>query len=198
MAKSSKKRGRKKTSKRKNIKSKSGKSSGGKITRVKYESTKEIKFEKALVDNFIALQKVMVNLSLKFDSLSTQISKLLELFEISARALAKKDFEPVRKTEEMGKVVEKLDNLAQQAGLIGRGLSLIHEVSKERQGGINTEQKFFQQPRQMPMQKPMMPQRMQMQQKQGYQKSIASSEPEPKTFPVSKPTEQNQRRGTNS
>ena len=37
--------------------------------------------EKILVENFVSLQKVMTNLSLKFDNLAFQISKLLELFE---------------------------------------------------------------------------------------------------------------------
>ena len=41
-----------------------------------------------LVENFVSLQKVMTNLSIKFDNLSMQISKLLELFEISAKTLA--------------------------------------------------------------------------------------------------------------
>ncbi|MBI2056746.1 hypothetical protein HYT91_00645, partial [Candidatus Pacearchaeota archaeon] len=32
-----------------------------------------------LVENFVSLQKVMTNLSVRFDELSNQISKLLEL-----------------------------------------------------------------------------------------------------------------------
>ena len=48
--------------------------------------------EKALIENFISTQRVLVNLSIKIDGLATQISKLLELFEISAKALAEKNF----------------------------------------------------------------------------------------------------------
>lgn len=104
-----------------------------KVTKIIHESTKEIKIERALVENFIALQKVMVNLSTKFDNLSSQISKLLELFEISAKSLAQKDFESTEKTSRETKVIiEKLDTLAQQAGLIGKGLVLIHESSSEK------------------------------------------------------------------
>ena len=121
----------KKSSKRKVIKS-VGKS-GNKVTKIIHESTKEIKIERALVENFIALQKVMVNLSGKFDDLSGQISKLLELFEISAKSLAKRDFEDLDKENIATKrIMEKLDNLTQQAGLIGRGLALIHEANSEK------------------------------------------------------------------
>ena len=45
------------------------------------KNERDIQTEKILVENFVALQKVMVNLSIKFDNLSGQISKLLELFE---------------------------------------------------------------------------------------------------------------------
>ena len=103
----------------------------GKVTKIIHESTKEIKIEGALIENFIALQKVMVNLSAKFDGLSGQISKLLELFEISARSLARKDFES-GSDKDIKKVMEKIDNLTQQAGLIGRGLALIHEANSEK------------------------------------------------------------------
>jgi len=41
--------------------------------------------EELLIENFVGLQKVMVNLSMKFENLSDNISKLLNVFEISAR-----------------------------------------------------------------------------------------------------------------
>jgi uncharacterized phage infection (PIP) family protein YhgE len=103
----------------------------GKTTKVKYHSTKEIRVEKALIDNFIGLQKVMVNLSSKFDNLANQMSKLLELFEISAKALATKDFGIEKEGKESKKMIEKLDNISQQAGLIGKGLALIHEAGQD-------------------------------------------------------------------
>ncbi|MBS3086781.1 hypothetical protein J4422_03710 [Candidatus Pacearchaeota archaeon] len=117
----------------KTVSRKSNTKTGGKVTKIIHESTKEIKIERALVENFIALQKVMVNLSGKFDNLSGQISKLLELFEISAKSLAKRDFEDLGKENIATKrIMEKLDSLTQQAGLIGRGLALIHETGSER------------------------------------------------------------------
>lgn len=84
--------------------------------------------ERALVENFISLQRVMANLSSKFDGLANQITKLLELFEISAKALAEKNF---KMTGEMGneKITQKLDALLDQNKIIARGLTLMHEVN---------------------------------------------------------------------
>ncbi len=81
--------------------------------------------EKVLVENFIALQKVMTNLAMKFDSLSIQISKLLELFEISAKTLAKKDI-MINKEQGDPKMVEKLNTLLDQNKIIARSLTLLH------------------------------------------------------------------------
>jgi hypothetical protein len=84
------------------------------------------KIEQVLIENFVSLQKVMTNLAVKFDSLSNQISKLLELFEISAKTLAEKDY--FGKEERMEKkLTEKLDNLLDQNKVIAKGIALLHE-----------------------------------------------------------------------
>ncbi|MEM3091352.1 MAG: hypothetical protein QXX55_01645 [Candidatus Pacearchaeota archaeon] len=101
-----------------------------KITKSINKSKKETRINKTLIENFIALQRVMINLSSKFDSLSKQIERLLELFEISAKTLAKKDIETITlEAAETKKILEKLDTISQQAGLIGKGLALIHEAN---------------------------------------------------------------------
>ncbi len=107
-----------------------GTKKGTKTTEVVYHSTKEIRVERALIENFIGLQRVMVGLSARFDSLSSQISKLLDLFEISAKSLARKEASSPENLDAK-KVMEKLDRLSSQAGLIGRGLALIHEIGTE-------------------------------------------------------------------
>ena len=81
--------------------------------------------EKILVENFVALQKVIVNLSEKFTNLSSQISKLLELFETSARTLAQEGFEDNKE------IVNKLDSLLEQNKVIARGIALLHEEEEE-------------------------------------------------------------------
>ena len=88
----------------------------------------DVKIEKVLVENFVSLQKVMTNLTVKFDNLANQISKLLELFEISAKTLAKKDFDLEKKSGKIDEeMVSKIDNLLDQNKTIARGLTLLHE-----------------------------------------------------------------------
>ena len=91
---------------------------------VKHES--DIHVEKVLIENFVALQKVMVNLSSKFEDLSINIKKLLDLFENAAKSLAKDGPDPSAKKEAVS-IMKKLDSLADQNKLIARGLTLMHE-----------------------------------------------------------------------
>jgi len=56
--------------------------------------------EKLLVENFVSLQKVLVNLSGKFDELTRQISELLKLFEDSAKVIVRNEME--KKKEDRG------------------------------------------------------------------------------------------------
>lgn len=91
--------------------------------------------DEKIIENFVALQKVMVNLAGKFDDLSTQISKLLSLFEISAKTLAERKTtmtlqRPSKEQEEMNK---KMDNLLEQNKILARGLTLLHESREVRE-----------------------------------------------------------------
>ncbi len=56
----------------------------------KTEPVREPHIEKTLIENFVNLQKVLTNLAVKFEGLSDQISKLLQLFEISAKSFVEK------------------------------------------------------------------------------------------------------------
>lgn len=85
---------------------------------------RETNTTQVLLENFVSLQRVLTNLSLKVDSLTTQISKLLELFEISAKALAEKDFEIEKDNKNM---LDRLDKLLDQNKVLARGISLMHE-----------------------------------------------------------------------
>jgi len=101
-----------------------------KVTSQKLRTTQtpgKIKVEKILIENFVSLQKVMTNLSIKFDSLTNQISRLLELFEISAKALAEKEFNLEKVDRDDKKIINKIDNLLEQNKTIARGLTLMHE-----------------------------------------------------------------------
>jgi hypothetical protein len=92
----------------------------------KEKDDSERKVEQILVENFVSLQKVMTNLAVKFDNLSGQISKLLELFEISAKTLAEKGYQYSEEKVDK-KVIEKLDNVLEQNKIIAKGIALLHE-----------------------------------------------------------------------
>ncbi len=102
--------------------------------------------QQALVDNFIGLQKVMANLSVKFDELSTNISKLLQLFEISAKTFAERysGQEIAPSTEVDNELIKKLNDLLDQNKTISKGIMLMEEKLREKS----------EYPEQMPQQMP--------------------------------------------
>ena len=119
-------------------------------------SGESFRIEKVLVENFVSLQQVMTNLALKFDNLSGQISKLLELFEISAKSLAEKGGFGEDRADK--RAAEKLDSLLEQSKVIAKGVALLHEKS-------SSEQRDFQEPR-YPVQSQVMRPMQQMSQQQ--------------------------------
>jgi hypothetical protein len=123
------------------------------------KSPRESDIEKVLVENFIALQKVMTNMATKFDNLSDNIAKLLEVFEISAKALAEKDFEQLKDSDNK-EVLEKLNNLLEQNKIIARGITLMGEKNIQPSQPSNIPENLPQ--RRMPQPNPGL---------QGYQQS---------------------------
>lgn len=85
--------------------------------------------EKALLDNFISLQKVLTNLALKFDDLSSNISKLLQLFEISAKSFVDKNSvgETGKQPEVDKEFLKKLDSLLDQNKTISKAIMMMEE-----------------------------------------------------------------------
>lgn len=118
-----KKRGKKKTSKRKTT-TKRISHPNQKIVIQQAPAPKESKVDAVLIENFVSLQRVLTNLSIKLDNVATQMTKLLDLFEISAKALAEKDFDLKGDSKE---VLEKLDTVLDQNKTLARGLTLMHE-----------------------------------------------------------------------
>ena len=88
---------------------------------------KDTQLEKMLIENFVSLQKVMTNLSLKFESLENKISKLLNLFEISAKALAEKNFDFGKEDKDTKQILTKVNDLSDQNKLIARGITLMND-----------------------------------------------------------------------
>ncbi|MFA5259084.1 MAG: hypothetical protein WC979_07805 [Candidatus Pacearchaeota archaeon] len=89
--------------------------------------------EQALIDNFINLQRVLTNLSLKFDELSTNMSKMMQLFEISAKTFAEKYSTEEPKTGDVDtELLKKLDSLLDQNKTISKGIMLMEEKIRDR------------------------------------------------------------------
>ncbi len=91
--------------------------------------------EQALLNNFVNLQKVLTNLSVKFDLLSDNISKLLQLFEISAKSFAEKYSEKEKgegEVKEDKQFLGKLDSLLDQNKTIAKGIMLMEEKIRQR------------------------------------------------------------------
>jgi hypothetical protein len=130
--------------------------------------------ENVLVENFVSLQRVMSNLSVKFDELTNQISKLLELFEISAKTLAEKDYEIEKSSKENSKILEKIENVLEQNKTIAKGLSLMHDRINEPKSNpfqIPTPRSLPQRPLFNPSQKTSM-----MEGAEEYHRPISSNE----------------------
>jgi len=85
-----------------------------------------------LIENFVSLQKAVTNLATKFDDLSDNITKLLQLFEISAKSFADKLASGVPDVEKDREFLEKLNKLLDQNKTIAKGLTLMEEKLRER------------------------------------------------------------------
>ena len=94
--------------------------------------------------DFIGLQKAMTNLSIKFENLSDNISRLLGVLEISAKDyLANKG----KSTPEVDKdLLNKINSLLDQNKTIAKGLVMIEE--KVRNKAEQQPQQQMQQPQQ--------------------------------------------------
>lgn len=75
--------------------------------------------EELLIENFVGLQHAMTNMSIKFGSLSDNISKLLQIFEESA-----KNFVSGGKPDDT-EMLAKIDSLLNQNKTIAKGLVLM-------------------------------------------------------------------------
>jgi hypothetical protein len=91
--------------------------------------------EELLIENFVGLQKAMTNLSIRFENLSGQIVKLLQVFEESAKSLVG------GKKDDDREMLKKIDSLLDQNKTIAQGLVLMESKLRKRQepepiGGI--------------------------------------------------------------
>ena len=121
-----------------------------------------------LIENFVSLQRVLAELSGKINALTNQTSKLLDLFEQSAKTLMEKD---LNLTGDNKDVVDRLNKLLDQNKVLAQGIALLHEPREEE----------HQEPEEQdisPIQPTVMPQNKQQRPPTGntnnYQRSISS------------------------
>lgn len=104
----------------------------------------------ALIENFITLQKVLTNLTLKFEELSTNIEKLLSIFEITAKNFAEKQSKVSMGSDK--EFLKKLDDLLDQNKTISKGILMMEEKVRNRMNPqpIQVEPRFPSKPRPLP------------------------------------------------
>src|SRR3989338_9627864 len=85
-----------------------------------------------LINNFVNLQKSLTDLTMKFDNLTEQMSKLLALFEVSAKSFAEKLSSGIPDIEKDKEFLDKLNTLVEQNKLIAKGLIVMEEKMRER------------------------------------------------------------------
>ncbi|MDD5192883.1 MAG: hypothetical protein PHH54_05795 [Candidatus Nanoarchaeia archaeon] len=101
------------------------------VESAKNEVMSKAELEQALLNNFVNLQKVLTNLAIKFEDLSNNISKILQLFEISAKSFAEK-YSGGGGSESDKEFLKKLDALLDQNKTIAKGIMLMEERVRQR------------------------------------------------------------------
>lgn len=104
------------------------------ITKSKPLSSKEIQIK--LIENFADMQKVLTNLTIKLDVLSDNFTRLLLLFETSAKTFIES---PAPQNIEDRETLKKLDTLLEQNKTIARGLTLVEEKIRHKVYGEDKE-----------------------------------------------------------
>ena len=99
--------------------------------------------EELLIDNFVGLQHAMTNMSIKFGSLSDNLTKLLQVFEEAAKNFISGD-----KGDDKD-MLNKIDSLLNQNKTIAKGLVLMEGKLRGRSEGPQRPQ-----PSEMPQTRP--------------------------------------------
>jgi len=95
--------------------------------------------DQALLENFVNLQHVLTNLAVKFEDLSSNISRLLQLFELSAKSFADKPISAPAGVDQ--EFLKKLDSLLDQNKTISKGIMMMEERVRGRTGGAHPMQR---------------------------------------------------------
>ena len=96
------------------------------ITRGLTKSEKET----LLIENFVGLQKAMTHLSLKFENLSDNLSKLLGVLEMSAKNYLS---EEAPKNASSSELLKQVNYLIDQNKALAEGLLLIDDTIRKKE-----------------------------------------------------------------
>lgn len=110
--------------------------SGSSTVSTKKSGSSDEKVNKILVENFVSLQKVLTNLSIKFESLTKRLDGMIELFEESAKTVVKGEMNSIEEAKHTEKVLNKMDKLFDQNKLIARGLTLLNESNLSSEASV--------------------------------------------------------------
>ena len=107
--------------------------------------------DELLIQNFVGLQKAMTNLSVKFETLSDNITKLLHVFELSAKSIISGNTGSSGNESDKD-LLKKIDSLLDQNKTIAKGLVLMEEKLRSRSEPQQMRQPIqgFARPRQLP------------------------------------------------
>jgi hypothetical protein len=85
--------------------------------------------EDLLIENFVGLQKAMTHLSLKFENLSENLSKLLGVLELSAKNYLTRE---APKDSSSSELLKQVNYLIDQNKALAEGLLLIDDTIRKK------------------------------------------------------------------
>ncbi|MFC1686118.1 hypothetical protein ACFLZZ_03810 [Nanoarchaeota archaeon] len=86
-----------------------------------------------LIENNVALQKVLADVSLDIQGLTKEISNLLGTFKEASKTFGEEKAEEDIMKEEREELIPKLDELINQNKTIAKGLVLLESALKEKE-----------------------------------------------------------------
>jgi len=87
-----------------------------------------------VIENNIALQKVLTDLAIGINKLSKEISEMLDLFREASKSIAMEKAEEAVKKEDLASLKDKVDSLLDQNKTIAQGILLLESSVKPKQG----------------------------------------------------------------
>ncbi len=86
---------------------------------------------KALMENSVALQKAVLNLSLEIKKLTEELSNLISLFKEASKNINEEKTDRAIEKEEVKDIKEKVDQMMDQNKTIAKGLVLMESALRD-------------------------------------------------------------------